>query len=130
MDSIANLRTLVVKIDVVVIYLLIILSVVDSILVYIASKLTRNDSKLTCGKWHKDYWLRIHLRFGITLTNIFKIVVSIFMLYIYLNISEYLSAFYFARVIRGVVSIYFFHVMFFILYLFKLKEENENEATL
>jgi len=127
LDSITNLRTLVVKIDIMVIYFLIILSVIDSILVYLANKLSPFKSKLTCGKWHKDYWINLHLRFGVTLTNISKIIISVVILYIYLNISEHLSAFYLSRMIRGVVSIYFFHVVFFIYYLVKLKEEKKEQ---
>jgi hypothetical protein len=113
MDVMALLDTFYVKSHVIVNYVLVILAIIDSIEVYIASRLIKNDNKRTPAKWLNNYWIKLHFKFGLTFTNIFKIAISIFIFQIDLKIDDAILYYEFPDLVDSIVAIYFFYVMGF-----------------
>ena len=120
----ALLDTFYVKSHVIVTYVLVILAIIDSIEVYIASRLIKNDNKQTPAKWLNNYWIRLHFKFGKTFTNIIKIAISVFIFQIDLKINDSILYYEFPDLVDFISAIYFFYVMGFSICLLRFIKEN------
>lgn len=123
MDVMAFLDSFYVKSHVIVTYVLVILAIIDSIEVYIASRLIKNDNKRTPAKWLNNYWIKLHFKFGLTFTNIIKIAISIFIFQIDLKIDDAILYYEFPDLVDSIVAIYFFYVMGFSICLLRFNRE-------
>ncbi len=106
---------------------LVILAVIDSVLVFVASRIIKNGNNRMPAIGLDNPLMRLHLKIGVTLTSIIKIGVSVLLFHFdWENFEPF--EWQYRNVIASIVYIYAFYLVLFAICFSRDKKKPNQEA--